>query len=137
MKSNTNTFVLTEDQVFVILPLFRAVKTMLTIFHGRTMQIIQNSLCTFRYLVQFTPCPPIHGGIGSMIPRIRLQKVSILITTTMRAIMDGGINIPQQVKVMDMAVSMVLTMFLVLLIHFQHCRYNKLQQIFLWICFLQ
>ena len=87
----------------------------------KKVQIIHDPWWTFRDLVQFTPCPPIHGGIASIIPMIQPMKVRIQITTIWRAIVDAGIIIQQEVKVVDMdidmGVDMVPTMLLAFPIH--------------------
>ena len=135
MKGNINTATLTVDKVDIFLPLTRAVKILLTRFHGR-IQAFKAPLWTFGDLVQFTPCIPIHGGIVSIIPRIRPLKVRITICTLWRPIVDTDIIFQQEGEVMDLDVGVVLIMFLILLTHSQPYTFNKLQQMFLWMLFL-
>ena len=92
MKGNINTFVLTVDKVDAFLLLSRVVGTILNGSHGRT-QAFKAHLWTFGDLVRFTPCFPINGGIVSIIPRIRPQKVRIVIHTLWKAIVDADIII--------------------------------------------
>ena len=130
-----NTVLLTVDKVNIFLPLSRVVGAILTIFHGR-IQVFKAPLWTFGDLVQFTPCLPIHGGIVSIIPRIRPLKVRITICTLWRPIVDTDIIFQQEGEVMDLDVGVVLIMFLILLTHSQPYTFNKLQQMFLWMLFL-
>jgi hypothetical protein len=113
------------DEVDVFLLLFRAVRTILTRFHI-SIQVFKVPLWTFRDLVQFTPCLPIHGGIVSIIPRIRPLKVRIAICTLWRPIVDQDIIIQHEGKVVDLDVGMIIIIFLVLLIHSQPYIFNKL-----------
>jgi hypothetical protein len=85
-----------------------------------------NPLWTFGDLVQFTPCLSIHGGIVSIIPRIRPLKVRITICTLWRPIVDVDIIIQQEGEVMDLDMGVVLIMFLILLAHSLPHTYNQL-----------
>ena len=136
MKGNINTFVLIVDKVDISLLLSRVVGTILNGFHGRT-QVFKAHLWTFGDLVWFTPCLPIHGGIVSIIPRIRPRKVRIVICTLWKAIVDADIIIQQEDEVGDLDVGVVLLMFLALLTHFLPYTFNKRQQMFLQMRFLQ
>ena len=135
MKGNINTFVLTVDEVDISLLLSRVVGAILNGSHGRT-QVFKAHLWTFRDLVRFTPCLPIHGGIVSIIPRIRPQKVRIVIHTLWKAIVDADIIIRQEGEVGDMDVGVVLIMFLALLTHSLPYTFNKLRRMFLQMLFL-
>ena len=132
LESNTNIFVLTKDKVVNILPLFRAVKLILTSFCRNQKQTLKDHLWTFRDLFQFTPCLPIHKGIVTKIPRIRPWRVNIIIIIIIiqiRIAIIGMEIIPSQ-EVRDMDVDMVPTMLLIFPIHFQHYTFNKHQQMF-------
>ena len=137
LESNTNIFVLTKDKVVNILPLFRAVKLILTSFCRNQKQTLKDHLWTFRDLFQFTPCLPIHKGIVTKIPRIRPWRVNIIIIIIIiqiRIAIIGMEIIPsQEVRDVDVDtdVDVVPTMFLVSPIYFQHYTFNKLLQMFL------
>jgi hypothetical protein len=95
-------------------------------------------LWTFEDLVQVTPCHPIHGGIVTIIPRIRPLRVKIIIIIIIiiqiKIAIIGTEIIPSH-KVRDVDVDtdvdVVPTMFLVFPIHFRHYTFNKLLQMFL------
>ena len=80
-------------------------------------------MLTFWDLAQLTQSSHTWGDCVN-IPRIRLLKLSILITIMARAIMNTVIIIQQQIGDVDM--DMVLTMFPVVPIHFPHFVFNKL-----------
>ena len=138
LENNTNTFVLTMDNVVDFLPLFRAVKLILIAFCGNQKQTLKDLLWTFEDLVQFTPCLLIHGGIVTIIQRIRPLRVTIIIIIIQIRIAIIGTEIIPSQEVRDVDVDtdvdmdVVPTMFLVFPIHFQHCTFNKLLQMFLW-----
>ena len=123
------------DKVVDFLPLFRVVKLILTTFHRNQKQTHKDLLWTFEDLVQFTPCLPRHGGIVTIIPRIRSLRVSIIIIIQLRiAIIGTEITPSQEVRDVDVDkdVDVVPTMFLVVFpIHFRHYTFNKLLQMFL------
>jgi hypothetical protein len=110
------------DKVVAFLPLFKAVELILTAFCRNQKQTLKDLLWTFEDLVQFTPCLPIHGGIVTIIPRIRPLRVNIIIIIIQIRIAIIGIEIipSQEVRDMDVDtdVDTVPTMFLVFSIHF-------------------
>ena len=121
LENNTNTFVLTMDNVVDFLPLFRAVKLILIAFCGNQKQTLKDLLWTFEDLVQFTPCLLIHGGIVTIIQRIRPLRVTIIIIIIQIRIAIIGTEIIPSQEVrdvdVDMDVDVVPTMFLVFPIH--------------------
>ena len=133
LENNTNTFVLIVDKVVAFLPPFRAVKLILTVFHRSWKYILKDHLGTFGDHIQLTLYPPIHGEIVTTVPRIRLLRVNIVISVIMRATMNANNISPQEVRDVDV----VLTMFLGFPIHFPYHTFNKLQEMFLQMCFLQ
>ena len=134
LENNTNACILTMDKVVAFLPLFRAVELILTAFCGNQKQTLKDLLWTFKDLIQFTPCLLIHGGIVTIIPRIRPRRVNIIITIQIRiATLGTEIILSQEVRDvgMDMDVDVVPTMFLIFPIHVRHYTFTKILQMFL------
>ena len=123
------------DKIVPFLPLGRAVELIFNEFCRNQKQTLKDLLWTIRDLVQFTLCPPIHGKIVTIIPKMRLLRVNILIIIQMRKATVGKdiITLTEvEDKDKDRNVDEVLIMFLTCPIHLQHYTFNKLVQMFLW-----
>ena len=129
--NNTNTFKLTMNKVVIFLPPFRAIKLTLTVFLERQKQILKDPMSTFGDLVQFTQCIPRHGGIASIIPRIRPLMVNKIIIIIRKAAISMDIITLIEVKDVDRGRDMVHIMLLDFPFQVLHYISNKLLQMFL------